>query len=437
MKRKLVCYLALLMSVVMLSSCSMPSISELKPAKTKEETQNSVLNVPTLPALTDAPETTSVQTTDETGMEPSASEVPLSPIGYWLMTYYKSGSEELDEAAIKTYSKYFSAPAFIVLEEGGTGFLGFFGEDTEVTWTDEKIGDTGYTYDEKQLVIGSESGNVLFKFERTNEKPPSRGQYVRVEPTTAAPVYSEAQITETVILDEKGVKVTAKSISYGGWFGPELKLLIENNSGKDLTFSSRDESVNGYMISGSLVAEVANGKKKNDSMFFDEDDLSICGIEGIAEIEFSLHVYDSKSWDTYFDSKPLKIQTNIADVYQQNYEHSGTTIYDKNGVKIVVIGLDEEGWLGPEMYMYIENNTKKNISIYAEDLSVNGFMIDGYFSSSLPAGKKIIDELTFYSSDLKENEIKEIKEVELSFRVSDADNWNTLFKTDKLTVEFD
>ena len=412
MKRKLVCYLALLMSMVMLSSCSMPSISELKPAKTKEETQNSVLNVPTLPALTDAPETTSVQTTDETGVEPSASESPLSPIGYWLMTYYKSESEELDEAAIKTYTEFFSAPAFIVLEEGGTGFLGFFGEDTEVTWTDEKIGDTGYIYDEKQLVIGSESGNILFKFERTNEKAPSRGQYVRVEPTTAAPVYSEAQITETVILDEKGVKVTAKSISYGGWFGPELKLLIENNSGKDLTFSSRDESVNGYMISGSMVAEIANGKKKNDSISFSEDDLSICGIGGIAE-------------------------TNIADIYHQNYEHSGTTIYDKNGVKIVVIGLHEDGWLGPEMYMYIENNTKKNISLYVDDLSVNGFMIDGYFSSSILAGKKIIDELTFYSSDLDENDIMEIKEVELSFRVSDVDSWNTLFKTDKLTVEFD
>ena len=41
---------------------------------------------------------------------------------------------------------------------------------------------------------------------------------------------SKANITETVILDKGGIKVTAKSISYDNWSGPEIKVLIENNS---------------------------------------------------------------------------------------------------------------------------------------------------------------------------------------------------------------
>ncbi len=440
MKRRFYPCMALLMIVVMLSSCSMPSISELKPAKTKEETKNVIVNVPSLPALTKEPETTALQTAEAGTVVADETNTPESlhsPVGYWLLVYYKSASEEMDEETIKSYSEYFSASAFIVLEEGGTGFLGFFGEDNEITWTEDKIGDTVYSFDENQLIIGGDSEEVLFKFIKSDAKAPKRGEYARVEPTTAAPDFSEAQITETVLLDEKGVKITAKSISYSGWFGPEVKLLIENNSGKDLWFSTRNESINGYMVSGSMTAEVANGKKKNDSMSFSEDRLKLCGIEGIAEIEFSFHIYDSKSWDTYFDTKLIKLRTNIADTYQQNYDHQGTTIYDKNGIKIIVLGLNESGWLGPEMYMYIENNTKRNISIYTENVSVNGFMISDFFSSGVLAGKKNIDELTIYTSDLEENDIKKIEEVEFSLRVRDSDSYDTIINTDPLKVEFD
>ena len=59
------------------------------------------------------------------------------------------------------------------------------------------------------------------------------------------PAKTEATISETVLLDESGVKITAKSLSEDELFGTELKLMIENNSGKDLTFQCRNYSVNG------------------------------------------------------------------------------------------------------------------------------------------------------------------------------------------------
>ncbi len=50
------------------------------------------------------------------------------------------------------------------------------------------------------------------------------------------PVFS-ATINETVLVDEKDVKITATELTYTE-YSAELELLIENNSNKDLSFYS-------------------------------------------------------------------------------------------------------------------------------------------------------------------------------------------------------
>ena len=75
-----------------------------------------------------------------------------------------------------------------------------------------------------------------------------------------------ATIEETVLLDRDGIKITAKSLdAKGSFFGPELKMLFENNSGKNITVQARNTSVNGYMIEPMMSVDVASGKKANDS----------------------------------------------------------------------------------------------------------------------------------------------------------------------------
>lgn len=77
---------------------------------------------------------------------------------------------------------------------------------------------------------------------------------------TQSSAKSKATIEETVLVDEGGVKITATSFDPEEVLGPELKLHLENNSGKDLTIDSSLVEVNGYMITGLLGADVENGK---------------------------------------------------------------------------------------------------------------------------------------------------------------------------------
>ncbi len=260
---------------------------------------------------------------------------------------------------------------------------------------------------------------------------------VTIGETVSVDEVGEVTISETVLVDEAGVKITAKSLDVDNIFGPEIKLLIENNSGKDLTFQCRDASVNGYMVQTMMSVDVVNGKKANDSLTFMESDFETCGINAVADMEFAFHIFDTADWKTYLDTETIQVKTSIADTYEYIYDDSGDLAYDGNGVKIVVKGLaEDESIFGPSIVVYIENTGDEDITVQTRDVSINGFMVDAMFSCDVVAGKRAVDTITFMNSDLEENEITTIEDVELSFHVFDSGEWDTIVDTEVVNITF-
>lgn len=113
-----------------------------------------------------------------------------------------------------------------------------------------------------------------------------------------------ATIEETVLVDENGVKITAKELTYGN-YAAELTLVIENNSEKDLSFIANSigyscNSINGYMVpEGYLNCDVAAGKKANDTISIGYDTLMLYGIYEIADIEIGFDISDDDYNHTY------------------------------------------------------------------------------------------------------------------------------------------
>jgi len=255
--------------------------------------------------------------------------------------------------------------------------------------------------------------------------------------TPEEPTEAEITISEAVLVDEAGVKITARSFVPDGYAGPEIKLLIENNSGKNLTFQCRYAAVNGYMVETMMSVDVVNGKKANDSLTFMESDFEACGIDAIADMEIAFHIFDMAEWETYLDTDAIQIKTSIADTFEYTYDDSGDLAYEGNGVKIVVKGLaeDESIW-GPSIVVYIENTGDKDVTVQTRDVSVNGFMLDAMFSCDVVAGKRAVDTITFMESDLEENEITAIEDVELSFHVFDMAEWETIVDIEVVNITF-
>lgn len=247
----------------------------------------------------------------------------------------------------------------------------------------------------------------------------------------------EVTISETVLVDEAGVRITAKSIEVDEIFGPEVKLLIENDSGKDLTFQCSYAAVNGYMVGTMMSVDVVNGKKANDSLTLMESDFAACGIDAIADMEIAFHIFDMAEWETYLDTDAIQIQTSIADTFEYTYDDSGDLAYEGNGVRIVVKGLaEDESIFGPSIVVYIENTGNEDVTVQTRDVSINGFMVDAMFSCDVVAGKRAVDTITFMETDLEENEITAIEDVELSFHVFDMAEWETIVDTEVVNITF-
>ena len=254
---------------------------------------------------------------------------------------------------------------------------------------------------------------------------------------TTAVSNTEVSLDEQVIFEKDGIKVTVKGLAQDDFWGPAVKVLVENNSSKNVTVQVRNCSVNGLMMDPMFSCDAASGKKANDTITFMDSELKTAQISTIANIEFYLHIFDSDSWDGIMDSDIITLTTSAAD-HVQTYNDSGFTAYDGNGIKIVVQKLNsEDSFWGSDVYVYAENNTSENVTIQARDVSIDGFMVDPMFSCDIAAGKKAYDTITFMESDLKDNDITDIKELELKFTVFNSDSWNNILDTDIITVTFE
>jgi hypothetical protein len=259
-----------------------------------------------------------------------------------------------------------------------------------------------------------------------------------VEPTEVETATdTPATIQETVLVDESGVKITARNLTVDEFWGVDLNLLIENNSGKDLTVQCRGVSVNGYMVDPLMSVDIVAGKKANEAMTFLYEDLSTCGIQEIADMEFSFHIFTSSDWETYLDTAPIQLKTSLADTYEYSFDDSGELAYDAEGIKIIVKGLSEyDSFFGPGIVIYLENNREEPFIVQTRDVSVNGFMVDGLLSSEVMPGKKAVDAITFFDSDLEDNGISAIETVELSFHIFNSETWDDIVDTEPVSIVF-
>lgn len=268
--------------------------------------------------------------------------------------------------------------------------------------------------EEKEVVPSESSGGVGTSQTDEEEKP-------------------TITIEEQVLLDKDGIVVTAKEYVADSIWGDGIKLLVENNCDKTITVSCNALIVNNFMITDLFVAEVAPGKKSNETLNLSSTELKAAGIDIVGQIEVYFHVYDSETYDGIFDSECITIKTSAFEAMDTKPNDAGTELYNANGIRIVGKTVDEDSFWGTAILLYCENNSGKNIGISVEEMSINGFMMNPLFSTTIYDGKMAMDDITIFSSELEENGITAIEDVELKFHIYDADTYSTIADSDTVT----
>lgn len=240
-------------------------------------------------------------------------------------------------------------------------------------------------------------------------------------------------INEQELVNQNGVVITAKEYVKDSIWGEGIKFLIENNSSQNVTVSCAALIVNDYMINDLFSGSVAAGKKANEVMYLYSNELAAAGIDNVGKIEMAFHVYNSDSWQGIFDTEVVTLETSEYDHMDVSSDIEGTVLYDQGGIKIVGKEVDENSFWGSAILLYIENNSKDNVRISCDDMSINGYMMTPLFSSLVYSGKKSVDNITIFSSELEKNGIKDVEEVELSFRIYDAESYSTIDESAPIT----
>ncbi len=244
---------------------------------------------------------------------------------------------------------------------------------------------------------------------------------------------AEVTIEEQVLFEQDGIKVTATAYESDSIWGDDIKLLVENDSDQDVTVGSTALIVNNYMITDLFSATVAAGKKSNEKLSLSTTGLKAAGIDAVGLVEVYFHVYNADTWDDLFTTDCIAIKTSAYDTMDTTVDDSGAELYNEGGIRIIGKTVDEDSFWGTAILLYIENNSGRNVGISVDDMSINGFMMTPLFSKQVYDGKMAYEDIDILSSELEENGIESIEEVELKFHIFDSDTYETITDSDSIT----
>ena len=283
------------------------------------------------------------------------------------------------------------------------------------------------------LASGSSNSDSTKKVVSSNDSGSEVDDENQSEETSSSSDSSSVPtIEEQVLVDSNGLKITAKEYSRDNIWGDGIKLLIENASESDYTVGCDALIVNDYMITDLFASEIAAGKNANETMYLSSTELEAAGIDSVGKVEMYFYAFDS-DYNYVFQNEYAEIQTSEYANMDTTPNDSGIELYNSDGIKIVGKTVDENSFWGTAILLYIENSSGKNVGISVDDMSINGFMMSPFFSTTVFDGKKAIDDITIFSSDLEDNGIDSIEEVELKFHIFDADTYSTIVDSDPIT----
>ncbi len=261
------------------------------------------------------------------------------------------------------------------------------------------------------------------------------------EEATATPEPSaQPTLEETVLLDEGGIKVTATGLTdYGLGGAPDLELHVENNTDGDIIVQTSEyAAVNGCMVRGIASIQAFAGDSADDTVMFLDDEFEKAGIETVSDIRLAVRAIDA-DWNEICASDFVTVKTSAYGTVETPAV-DGDVLYDKDGVKVILLGTEEDEdfdfYFPTYVKLYIENNSEQDITVKTLDFKANGAVTQCSLNAELLAGTRQFTELRLDADSCTQNGITEFKDLSFYFSVCDLMTWSEITKSDTVTLEF-
>lgn len=250
-------------------------------------------------------------------------------------------------------------------------------------------------------------------------------------------LYSDYHLKESTVsnfetFEKDGVRTTLSGITYEDVI-TKINFAIKNDTDKNVKVVTTDLAINGLMCTDAMMIDVSAKSEKNGFIEISNEWFAELNIDVITDLEYVIRVLDEKT-DEIARSKVFKVKTDASKEYRQSYNEEGFVIYNKGGIVFSARELKKSKLSNDlELSFYVENNTDKPFSIMANEVMVNGKIVEPLFVITVGAKKKAVDSMLFYGDDLDALAITEFTSVKASFKaISDA--LETVFETESIEI---
>lgn len=142
----------------------------------------------------------------------------------------------------------------------------------------------------------------------------------------------------------------------------------------------------------------------------------------------TFRVYDSNDWTADAVAKETihiyPYGEDKAVNFVREAQDSDNVIIDNDYVSVIVTGYEKDEIWGYTVNLFLLNKTDKNVMFSVDEASVNGFMADPFYATSVSAGKCAFSSMSWSDTTFEENSITEVETIEFKFRAYDEDNWS-------------
>lgn len=270
-------------------------------------------------------------------------------------------------------------------------------------------------------------------------------------PTPADEGVEVGEISETVLMDSDGVKITATDIR-SELTTAIVSITVENATDKALRIDADDCFVNTMFIAPQvcLPVEDENGWTFYADAVVEPGATQACQIrlnsldeklvDTVYEMELKLVAREVEKdedgyynyVDDYAEGEPVLIRTSLYDE-SVSYDLPGTAVYEKDGLKLSVVKVVYDEWTGPSITLHAANSGSEAVQMELAELKLDGEAAEGWCSLFVPAGKQCVESI-FISYDY-ENPIVP-KEAQFTLQIMDQETWEPKETLDPITVTF-
>jgi len=194
-------------------------------------------------------------------------------------------------------------------------------------------------------------------------------------------------------------------------------------------FSVLNSAVNGVESDPGFATEVAAGKKANKNIDFTNN----YNIGDFSDIEICFRVYDTNDWladNVALDTIHIyPYGEENAITFVREPQDSDNIIADNDYITIIVTGIEPDGIWGYTVNLFLVNKSDTEIMFSVDEASINGYMIDPFYATSVMPNKCKFSSMSWSNSSLEENGISEVAEIEFYNYDKENKSFDTVYVT--------